>query len=43
MIKNGTVADEEELKDINRKIISIGDKLGKKVVATCDESGRWNI
>ena len=36
MIKNGTVADEEELKDINRRIVALGDKLGKKVVATCD-------
>ena len=36
MVKNGTVADVEELKNINRKIVELGDKLGKKVVATCD-------
>ena len=36
MVRNGTVADEEGLKDINRKIVALGDKLGKKVVATCD-------
>lgn len=36
MIRNGTVADEEELKNINRRIVNLGDKLGKKVVATCD-------
>ncbi len=36
MVRNGTVAGEEELKDINRKIVALGDKLGKKVVATCD-------
>ncbi len=36
MVRNGTVSGEEELKDINRKIVSLGDKLGKKVVATCD-------
>jgi len=36
MIKNGTVADKEALKDINRKIVAIGEKLNKLVVATCD-------
>lgn len=36
MIKNGTVTDEEELKNINKKIVNLGDKLKKKVVATCD-------
>ena len=28
--------EEEELKNINKKIILIGEKLGKPVVATCD-------
>ena len=36
LIRNGTVADEEALRDINRKIVEIGDKLGKPVCATCD-------
>ncbi len=36
MLKNGTVQNEDGLKDINRKIVNLGDKLGKKVVATCD-------
>ena len=36
MIKNGTVADKEALKDINKKIVSLGEKLNKLVVATCD-------
>ncbi len=36
MIRNGTVPDEQALKDINKKIVEIGDKLGKLTVATCD-------
>src|SRR5665648_42962 len=36
LIKNGTVKDQEALKDINRKIIALGVKYGKPVVATCD-------
>ncbi len=30
------VKDEEDLKDINRKIIELGEKFHKPVVATCD-------
>ncbi|MBR3994041.1 MAG: PolC-type DNA polymerase III, partial [Clostridia bacterium] len=36
LIENGDVKDVEELKNINRRIIEIGDKLGKLVVATGD-------
>ena len=36
MIEKGDVKDEEELQNINRRIIAIGDKLGKPVVATGD-------
>lgn len=36
MVRNGTVPDETALQDINKKIIELGDKLGKIVVATCD-------
>ena len=36
MVRDGTVKDEETLKDINRKIVELGEKLGKLVVATCD-------
>ena len=36
LVRNGMVKDNEALKDINRKIVSLGEKLGKLVVATCD-------
>lgn len=36
LIENGNVKDEEELRDINRKIYNLGKKLGKPVVATGD-------
>ncbi len=36
MLREHTVASEEELKDMNRAIVALGDKLGKKVVAACD-------
>lgn len=36
LIREGKVASEETLKDYNRKIIALGEKLGKPVVATCD-------
>lgn len=36
LIDNGTVADKEELREINRKIIALGKQYGKPTVATCD-------
>ncbi len=36
MVRNGTVSDREALKDINKKIVALGEKLNKLVVATCD-------
>jgi len=36
LINNGKVGSEEELKDINRKIVELGEKYNKPVVATCD-------
>ena len=36
LVRNGVVPDREYLKDINRKIVELGEKLGKPVVATCD-------
>ena len=36
LINEGTVANEEALRDINRKIVALGEELGKIVVATDD-------
>ena len=36
LVGDGRVADLEAIKDINRRIVALGDKLGKPVVATCD-------
>ena len=36
MVRKQIVSDEEGLRDINRKVCQIGDRLGKTVVATCD-------
>jgi len=36
MVRNGTLPDTKALEDINKKIVKLGDKLGKPVVATCD-------
>ena len=36
MVRNGTVPNVEALEDINRKIVELGERLKKPVVATCD-------
>ena len=36
LVREGRVPDEEYLKEINRKIVKLGEKLNKLVVATCD-------
>ena len=36
LIEGGHVKDEEALREINRKIIALGEQYGKPVVATCD-------
>jgi len=36
MLRSGTVDNKEALQEINEKIVKIGEKLEKPVVATCD-------
>ena len=36
LVENGTLKDDEAIKDINRRIVALGDELGKPVCATCD-------
>lgn len=36
LVRNGVVPNVEALQDINRKIVQLGEKLDKLVVATCD-------
>lgn len=36
MKRNGQVSGDDELIDINKKIVALGDSVGRKTVATCD-------
>ena len=36
LVTEGRVADVEALRDLNRKIVALGEKYNKPVVATCD-------
>ncbi len=36
LLREGRVADEEGLRDLNRRIVALGRAMGKPVVATCD-------
>ncbi len=36
LIAEGKAKDDEDLRNFNRKIVALGKKLGKPVVATCD-------
>ena len=36
LIRDGAAENEEHLQSLNRRILALGDKLGKPTVATCD-------
>ncbi len=36
LMRSGKVSSKEELQDLNRRIVELGDELGKPVCATCD-------
>ena len=36
LVDEGKIANEEGLRDLNRRVVALGDKLGIPVVATCD-------
>ena len=36
LVRNGTLNSDEDLRDIVRKIVALGEKLAKPVCATCD-------
>ena len=36
MVRNGTLQSDEDLRNIVRKIVDLGEKLDKPVCATCD-------
>ncbi len=36
LLRNGMAESEEGLQNLNRRILALGDRLGKPVVATCD-------
>ena len=36
LIREGRIRDEQELQELNRRIVELGKKLGKPVVATGD-------
>ncbi len=36
LVRNGTLQSDEDLRNIVRKIVDLGEKLGKPVCATCD-------
>ena len=36
MVAEGRIANEEGLRDLNRRIVELGEKYGRPVVATCD-------
>ena len=36
LVQEGRIADEEGLRDLNRRVVELGERYGKPVCATCD-------
>ncbi len=36
LVERGTLRDDDAIRDFNRRIVALGEELGKPVVATCD-------
>ncbi|MDE6731552.1 MAG: PHP domain-containing protein, partial [Oscillospiraceae bacterium] len=36
LVREGNVKNDDELRELNKRIVELADKLGKKCVATCD-------
>ena len=43
LVREGRVADDEGLRQLNMRIVKLGEKLGKQVVATCDFMNKEDV